>query len=81
MQVTFNGKINTQYPRTNTNRTQKALTTTAAWFAFGVGLDLVGRKCQVFKSPTKNSVFINSIIAAGAGLFTYLAPKFSKVTK
>lgn len=76
MQVSFNGKIQTQYykPRIS-NNTQKALTTTGAWFAFGVGLDCVGRKCKVFKSPTKNSVFINSIISLIAGIVTYFSQK------
>lgn len=77
MQVTFNGKISTNNPNTYTHhkRTQKAFTTTAAWFAFGVGLDCVGRKCKVFKSPTQNSIFINSIIASAAGIVTFLSQK------
>ncbi|HIS82472.1 hypothetical protein DBY21_05395 [Candidatus Gastranaerophilales bacterium] len=79
MQVTFDRQINSPRPvrHNSVNRTQKALTTTSAWFAFGVGLDCVGRKCTVFKSPTKNSIFINSIISSGAGLFAY----FSKNNK
>ncbi len=79
MQVTFNGKITSQYhqsPRPRAvNRTKNALTTTAAWFAFGVGLDYAGRKCTVFKSPVKNSFFINTLIAMGAGLCTYFSNK------
>lgn len=72
MQVTFNGKIQTPYYKPHiSNNTQKALTTTGAWFAFGVGLDFVGRKCHPFKSATKNSVLINSIISLSAGLVTY----------
>lgn len=76
MQVSFNGKIQTQYYKPHaSNRTQKALTTTGAWFAFGVGLDCVGRKCKVFQSPTKNSIFINANIASAAGIITYLSQK------
>ena len=79
MQVNFNQNLYTKYPRTQKkNQTQKAITTTAAWFSFGVGLDLVGRKCQVFKSPTINSIFINSIIASAAGVYTYFSEKFKK---
>lgn len=56
------------------NYTQKplpnALSTAGAWFGFGIALDFVSRKFQFTKSPTKNSLIINGIIAAGAGLYT-----------
>ncbi len=49
MQVSFSRTVNTQPTSThNVNRTKKALSTTSAWFAFGVGLDCVGRNCTVF---------------------------------
>ncbi len=69
IQISFKQNFNTRQERTKiSNKTQKALTTTTAWFTFGVGLDFVSRKCQIFKSPTQNSIFINSIIASTAGL-------------
>lgn len=76
MQITFNRNYNSQYERPQSSyRVQRAVVTTGSWFAFGVGLDLVGRKCQVFKSPTKNSILINSIIASVAGLFSCFSKK------
>ncbi len=79
MKITFKQNLHTRYERPKTpNRTQKAITTTTAWFTFGIGLDFVGRKCQFFKSPTKNSIFINAIIASTAGLFTFLPQKHHK---
>lgn len=51
------------------------LSTFGAWFGFGVGLDLVSRKCQFFKSPMKNSLVINGLIASGAGLLAYIHDK------
>ena len=50
---------------------QPALQTAAGWFGFGVGLDFVGRKCSFFKSSTKNSLFINSVLAGIAGSYTF----------
>lgn len=52
------------------NPTKEALTTTGAWFAFGVGLDFISRKLTFFKSPIKNSLAINGIISTAAGIFT-----------
>lgn len=79
MPVTFDGKINTTYPKTPTTirrqNMQNAATTAGAWFAFGVALDYAGRKCHVFKSPTKNSILINSVIAAGAGLWAFFTTR------
>lgn len=49
----------------------QGIKTAGAWFGFGVGLDYIGRKCAVFKSPAKNSLFINTILASGAGAYTY----------
>ncbi len=49
--------------------------TAAAWFTFGVGLDYAGRKFTVFKSPLKNSLFINLIIATVAGIYACIKRK------
>lgn len=51
---------------------QSGAATAGAWFVFGVGLDLVSRKLHFTKSPTKNSLIINGIIASGAGIYTGL---------
>ena len=51
------------------------LNTFGLWFAFGVGLDLVSRKCQFSKSPMKNSLAINGLIGAAAGLFAFYHDK------
>ena len=51
------------------------LSTFGAWFVFGVGLDLVSRKCQFSKSPMKNSLAINGLIGAAAGLFAFYHDK------
>ena len=61
-----NRKVETERPVT------QSLKTAGAWFAFGVGFDFVGRKCAIFKSPTKNSLFINSVLAFLAGSYTLL---------
>lgn len=52
--------------------TSEALKSAGAWFGFGVGLDLVSRKFPLSKSPTKNSILTNGIIAAIAGMYTLL---------
>ncbi|DAA85161.1 TPA: hypothetical protein CPT87_05925 [Candidatus Gastranaerophilales bacterium HUM_5] len=44
------------------------LSTAAAWFSFGVGLDFISRKLQFSKSPLKNSLALNGIIGTGAGV-------------
>lgn len=45
--------------------------TAGAWFGFGVVFDFILRKCpQFFKSPVKNSLFINGVIGALAGTCT-----------
>ena len=49
---------------------KESLTTAGAWFGFGVGLDLLSRKCRFSKSPTKNSLAINGILGLGAGIYT-----------
>ncbi len=54
-----------------TNYKRDSLTTAGAWFGFGVGLDLLSRKCRFSKSPFKNSLAINSILAASAGGYTW----------
>lgn len=51
------------------------LSTFGLWFGFGVGLDLVSRKCQFSKSPMKNSLAINGLIGAAAGLFAFYHDK------
>lgn len=51
------------------------LNTFGLWFGFGVGLDLVSRKCQFSKSPMKNSLAINGLIGAAAGLFAFYQDK------
>ncbi len=49
------------------------LTTAGIWFGFGVALDLVSRNVIFSKSPMKNSIAINSIIASTAGAVTGLS--------
>lgn len=44
--------------------------TAFAWFGFGVVLDAISRKFRFFKSPFKNSLFMNSVIGLGAGFAT-----------
>ncbi len=61
-----NSKVNS-----NKLSIQPAAQTALGWFAFGVGLDFVGRKCSIFKSPAKNSLFINSVLAFMAGSYTF----------
>ncbi len=55
----------------NQSPIQPAAQTALAWFGFGVGLDFVSRKCSFFKSPAKNSLFINSMLACLAGGYTF----------
>ena len=54
------------------------LSTAGGWFAFGVGLDFASRKIQFSKSPTKNSIMINSILALGAGIYAGSTSKNKK---
>ena len=49
------------------------LKTAGIWFGFGVALDLVTRNVCFSKSPMKNSLAINSIIASTAGAATCLS--------
>ena len=50
---------------------KEGLKTAGVWLGFGVALDFVCRKCVVFKnSPTKNSLFVNSVLAIIAGAYT-----------
>lgn len=71
-------------PNTTTKRQKyespvsSSMKTAGAWFGFGVGLDYVGRKCSVFKSPTKNSLFINSVLAFLAGTCTFIKSNHSE---
>ena len=57
---------------TYSSATSDALKSAGAWFGFGVGLDLISRKFPLSKSPTKNSIMANGIIAGIAGLFTLI---------
>ena len=57
---------------------QDGISTAGAWFAFGVALDLLSRKCRFSKSPMKNSLAINGIIAGGAGVFTICRDMYNK---
>lgn len=49
------------------------LKTAGLWFGFGVALDLVSRNVCFSKSPMKNSIAINSIIASTAGAASSLS--------
>lgn len=63
---TVNGQVAKPSP------TKEALKTGGIWLGFGLGLDFVCRKIVVFKnSSTKNSLFINGILALGAGIYTF----------
>lgn len=55
----------------NAGYMRSGITTAGAWFGFGVGLDMLSRKCRFSKSPVKNSLAINGIIASAAGIFTF----------
>ncbi len=57
----------------------EALSTAGAWFGFGVVLDFLTRRITFFKSPFKNSVAMNGMIGAGAGLITGVKTEFSKL--
>lgn len=63
----------------NQSPIQPAAQTALAWFGFGVGLDFVSRKCSFFKSPAKNSLFINSMLACLAGGYTFLKLSQTKI--
>lgn len=56
----------------------ESMMTAASWFGFGVVLDLISRRFSFFKSPFKNSVAVNGIIGACAGLITGCKFLFSK---
>lgn len=74
----INFTAQTKYKKTNINSksqhttpVKNGLSTAAAWFSFGVGLDYISRHFANFtKSPMKNSLLLNGIIGAGAGIFT-----------
>lgn len=48
----------------------RTLQTTVAWFGFGIALDMLSRHLKFSKSPFKNSIAVNGLIAAGAGIVT-----------
>lgn len=82
--LNFSGRKNSNSPEfssahshisAGSSAVQNGLKTAGAWFAFGVGLDYAGRKFTIFKSPFKNSLFINLIIAAVAGGYTFFKNK------
>lgn len=79
IQFTHNNKKNLPVGIKPTHRfqspVQDSLKTAGAWFGFGVGLDFVCRKITFFKSPVKNSLFVNSTLAAIAGTCTYIKNK------
>ena len=52
---------------------ENGLKTAGAWFGFGVALDLISRNVCFSKSPMKNSIAINSIIASTAGAASSLS--------
>ena len=67
-QKRYNSNINIKKHQTPVH---EGLTTAAAWFSFGFGLDFVSRKWGNFtKSPLTNSIILNGIIGSGAGIFT-----------
>ncbi len=74
IQFTANNRnIYTNIPQKQVqNPYKKSLETAGAWLGFGVGLDFVCHKIAVFKSPVKNSFFINGLLALGAGIYTFV---------
>ena len=52
---------------------ENGLKTAGAWFGFGVALDLISRNVCFSKSPMKNSIAINSILASTAGAASSLS--------
>lgn len=57
----------------------EAISTAGAWFGFGVVLDFISRKITFFHSPMKNSLAMNGVIGAGAGLITGVKTEFTKL--
>jgi len=50
----------------------KAAETFGLWFGFGVGLDFLSRKVHFCKSPAKNSIAVNGILAALAASWVFI---------
>lgn len=67
--IKYNKKVKSS---SDSNLASEALKSAGAWFGFGVGLDLVSRKIPLSKSPTKNSILTNGIIAAIVGIYTLI---------
>jgi len=59
----------------------KAAATFGLWFGFGVGLDFLSRKIRLSKSPAKNSLAINGILAALAAAYVILRGLFPNKSK
>ena len=71
-----NKNLYTNIPKTQVpNPYKKSLQTAGAWLGFGVGLDFVCHKIAVFKSPVKNSFFINGLLALGVGIYTFVTSR------
>lgn len=68
-----------QAPSHQVSAMHEALSTAGAWFGFGVVLDFLSRRITFFKSPFKNSVAMNGVIGAGAGLITGVKTEFTKL--
>ena len=82
MRVSFNGNMNTSYitqsyiaRKQKEDKTKRAVSTATQWFVFGIGLDIFNNKFNMVKSPVKKSLLVNSIVALGASLLTFLPNK------
>lgn len=72
----FNGK----YPNPTKSKSGiifKTATTFGLWFGFGIGLDFITRKIHFSKSPLKNSLTINGILALIAASVTLVSNLFN----
>ncbi|GEM_PF-1598050 len=56
-----------------------SLKTAGIWLGFGLGFDYITKKCVIFKkSPVKNSLAVNGILAVLAGGVTFIKDSFSR---
>ncbi len=62
---------------------KSSLSTTAAWFGFGVVLDRVTTFAGKYikTSPLKTSIITNGVIALGAGAYTFIKENSTKNKK